>query len=802
MNHRTRFKLFSSVAILPIVAFTNIAYADESKPNNDDQTVIVTGTREKSRTKFDSLTPIDVVSGKAIQDGASSELADNLAQVIPSFNVHKLPSSDGLQFIRPAHLRGLSSDQTLVLINGKRFHRSSFLGQRGAQGPDLSKIASFGVGRIEVLRDGASAQYGSDAIAGVINVQLDNKTGFSSYIQGSQYFEGDGDTTRVGVKGGVEIGQGGYLNGVMEYGKAAMTSRTNQRADAIAFEAANPGIKLPNPVQHWGSPDTENYNYAINFAYPIANNGEFYGFSTFANGKGINDINWRIPSATSNASVYKTVAAFPGWNLLSVYPLGFTPREQAKYSDYQSVLGMKSSIGDNFNWDISVSDGQNKTDFYLYNSINASLGPSSPYNFFLGTQIQHETNLNADGVYKLNVSSLPEPVNIAFGLERRQEEYTVQQGDKASYEVGPGAQYGLAVGSNGFPVFSDLQAGNWKQISNAAYIDLESNLTKAWSIGAAARYEDFDTFGSTTNGKISSRYEIMPNLAVRASYSTGFRAPTVGQVNSLSTSQGLDTTTLQLFTTGRIAPTNPIAIALGAKPLEPEKSKNLSAGVVWNTDIGLSGSIDAYRVDVDNRISSSSTIKLSDAQKAALVAQGLSGASTYTSIYWFTNDYDTRTEGVDVVTTYTNELFGGKFNLIGAYNYNKTSIRGGSLNASPTQKRLFEENLPKNNATITANYSLGAFEYQLRGRYYGKWTDSSGNSTGDIFQEFGAITFLDASVTYNINSKFSIKIAGENILDTYPDKALYQASRGIVYSRNAPYDSYGGQYYVRYNIKY
>jgi iron complex outermembrane receptor protein len=410
--------------------------------------------------------------------------------------------------------------------------------------------------------------------------------------------------------------------------------------------------------------------------------------------------------------------------------------------------------------------------------------------------------LNADGVYKLVLSSLPEPVNIAFGLERRQETYTVQQGDKASYEVGPGAQYGLAVGSNGFPGFSDLQAGEWNQISNAAYLDIESNLTKSWIIGAAVRYEDFDTFGSTTNGKISSRYEFTPDFAIRASYSTGFRAPTVGQVNSLSTSQGLDTTTLQLYTTGRISPTNPIAIALGAKPLEPEESKNLSAGLVWNTDIGLSGSIDAYRVDIDNRISSSSTIKLTDAQKAALVAQGLSGASTYTSIYWFTNDYDTRTEGVDLVTTYATNLLGGKFNIIGAYNYNKTSIRGGTLNASATQKRLFEENLPKHNASITANYSNGAFDYQIKGRYYGKWTDSSGNSTGDIFQEFGSIAFIDASVVYNINSHFSVKIAGENILDTYPDKALYQASRGIVYSRNAPYDSYGGQYYVRFSVKH
>ena len=798
--------LLASSAAIAVLAISAPAFAQNVTSNkqisSDEQTIIVTGTRDKSRTKFDSLTPVDVISGKALQDGASTELADNLAQVIPSFTVHKLPSSDGLQFVRPAHLRGLSSDQTLVLLNGKRFHRSAFLGQRGAQGPDLSKIPSFGVGRIEVLRDGASAQYGSDAIAGVINIQLDNTTGFSAYAQGSQYFEGDGDTTKVGVKGGIELGEGGYLTGIFEYGKADITSRTHQRADAIAYEKET-GVKLPNPVQKWGTPETENYNYAINFMRPIADGtAQFYGFATYADGNGINDINWRIPSATANASVYKPVPIFPNWNVANVYPLGFTPREAAEYKDYQTTLGMRGDIGEDFSWDISVSEGENETAFYLYNSINASMGPDSPFDFYLGTQTQHETNLNADGVYKLNVAALPEPINIGFGVERRQETYTVKQGDKASYEIGAGAQYGLAVGSNGFPGFSDIQAGEWDQTSNAAYVDIEASLTRKLVLGGAVRYEDFNTFGDTTNGKISARYEFTPDFALRASYSTGFRAPTVGQVNSLSTSQGLDTVTLQLYTAGRISPENPLAVALGAKPLTPEKSKNLSAGFVWNTPFGLSGSVDAYRVDVDNRISSSSTIKLTADQKAELVKQGYGEAANYTSVYWFTNDYDTRTQGVDVVATYIKDLWGGKLNLTGAYNYNETTIRGGSLNASATQKRLFEENLPKNNATFTATLYKGDFEYQLRGRYYGKWTDSSGNADGDIFQEFGSIGFLDASIVYHINNNFSVKVGGENILDTYPDKAIYQASRGIEYSRNAPYDSYGGQYYVRFNVKY
>jgi iron complex outermembrane receptor protein len=762
------------------------------------QEVIVTGTREKGRAKYDSLTPVDVISAKAVQDGASSELADNLAQVIPSLQVLKLPSSDGLQFIRPARLRGLGSDQTLVLINGKRFHRSAFLGQRGAQGADLNKISSLGIGRVEVLRDGASAQYGSDAIAGVINIQLDQRPGVAAYVQRSQYFEGDGETTRAGIKAGKAF-DGGFVTAAFEWADAAMTSRSHQRADALAYEAANPGVDLPDPVQHWGAPDTKNYNFTFNGALDTGF-GELYAFGTAAKGEGINDINWRIPSATSNASVYKTVPSFPGWDLKSVYPLGFTPREEAKYQDYQAVAGLRGG-GEVFTWDLSASIGENETEFYLYNTINASMGPDSPFDFFLGTQTQREVNLNADGVYRLDVG-LSEPLNIAFGAERREETYKIGAGDAASYAVGAGAKDGLAVGSNGFPGFSDVQAGEWSQESYGAYVDIEGKITPEWTWAAAVRYEDFDSFGDTTNTKLSTRYDFSPKFAVRGSVSNGFRAPTPGQINSLSVSQGLDTVTLQVFTNGRLSPLNPIAVSKGAKPLEPEESDNLTMGFVWRTDMGLSGTIDLYQIDVNNRLGQSSSITLTQAEKNALVAQGYPAAASFTSVYWYTNDYDTRTKGIDVVTSYARPMWDGQLNLTLAYNTNKTLITGGSLTANPTTKRNFEEGLPRNNASFTGNFRKGAFEYQVRVRHYGSWTDSTGNSTGDIFQTFGVMNFVDASVLYEINPNLSLKLSVENIFDDYPEKAVFQASRGIEYSRNAPYDTYGAQAYVRLNAKF
>lgn len=785
-------------AAVAVMAPTPATAQDQAAAPTMIDEVIVTGTRERNRTQYDSLTPVDVLTAHAVQDGASPELADNLAQIIPSLQVLKLPSSDGLQFIRPVRLRGLSPDQTLLLVNGKRFHRSAFLGQRGAQGPDLNKIPSFGIGRVEVLRDGASAQYGSDAIAGVINVQLDSTPGFSAYVQGSRYFEGDGETMRAGLKGGARF-DGGFVVAALEWADASMTSRSHQRQDAIDYMRANPGVVLPDPVQHWGAPDTRNYNLAVNSAVRTGL-GEVYAFGTAAQGEGINDINWRIPSATANASVYKIVPSFPGWDLKSVYPLGFTPREQAKYVDYQAVVGLRGG-GDAFTWDLSASRGENDTKLYLYNTINASMGPQSPFDFFLGALTQTETNLNADAVWRPDIG-LPEPLNLAFGVERREETYQVSPGDPASYAVGPGAKDGLAVGSNGFPGFSNLQSGEWSQESYAGYVDAEAQLTANWAVGAALRYEDFDSFGDTTNGKISTRYEFTPYFAVRGAWSTGFRAPTPGQINSLSVSQGLDTVTLQVFTNGRLSPLNPIAVSKGARPLGPEESENLTGGFVWRTDFGLSGTVDLYQIDIDNRLGQSPAITLTQAEKDALVAQGYPAAASFTSVYWFTNDFDTRTRGIDIVTTYTRPVSDGRLNLTLAYNHNETQITGGTLGANPTTKRIYEEGLPQNNAAFTGEFSRGPFEYQMRVRYYGGWTDSTGNATGDIFQTFGAMSFVDLSVLYDINERLSLKVAAENIFDQYPEKAIFQASRGIEYSRNAPYDTYGGQVSVRLNARF
>lgn len=774
-----------------------VPFAASAQENNEEgtlDTVIVTGTRDANRTQFDTLTPIDVISSDALGNSVSNELGDALAQLVPSFNVQQQPSANGQQFVRPARLRGLSPDQTLVLINGKRFHRSSLISVRGAQAPDLAQIPSHAIKHIEVLRDGASAQYGSDAIAGVINIILDDSHGLEGFSQYSSFYEGDGTDLQLGVRGGVTIGDGGSVVATAEWADTEETSRTRQRPDAIAFQKAHPDLNVPNPVQRWGLPETRWHRFAVNSTLPLTENVEAYAFGTYADGYGINDFNWRNPDTT--ASAFGPSSVFPGFNLRNVYPTGFTPRFGQNSKDHQATLGARGPINDSLRWDVSASSGRNRIEYFMHDSINASLGPNSPTSFEPGTLTQKELNLNADFVYEWR------DANVAFGAERREEEYGMQAGDLASYQVGPGAVTGLAPGSNGFTGITPDQAGEWDQVSYAAYVDVEVPVTEQWTAGTAVRYEDFSEFGDKVTGKFATRYALSRGLGLRASYSTGFRAPTPGQLESTSTSQGLDTVTLQLFTTGRLSPNSLVAQAFGAQPLEPEESETVSAGFTWQTDFGFSGSLDVYSIDVSKRFSQSRTFAVTPAIRQQLIAANVPGAASFTGVSFFTNDFDTRTRGVDLVGAYAKRVGTGRLDLSAAYNYNDTEVTSGSLTADPTQRTVFEEGIPSRNLTASVGYTFGPVKLTTRARYYGPWTDSTGNTTGNLTQRFGSFTQLDLMADWAITDSVSFALGAENVLDEYPDEAVFQASRGLIYSRNAPYGTDGGRYYVRLNVKY
>ncbi len=798
--------MFNKISVTALAIAISVgpqAYAqttDTASAQNND-TVIVTGTRVTGRTAFDSLAPVDVISDEALNLTASDEIMDSLAQLTPSFNVQRLPLNDGLIFVRPARLRNLSPDHTLVLVNGKRRHRTALLGSNGAQSPDLAQIPSFAVKRIEVLRDGASAQYGSDAIAGVINIILDDEPGLSAFGQYGQYYENDGDQYRAGIQGGL-AGDFGFVNATFEYSDSARTSRTRQRQDAIDFQAANPDIDVPNPVQNWGQPERTSYRFALNSALD-AGFTELYAFGTYGWGTGVSDFNWRNPATTS---AYNPSAAFPGFDLNDIFPAGFSPQFGQDDEDYSINGGLRSNGEGPFTYDVSASYGRNEIDYFIYDTINASLGPDSPTSFDPGNLIQSEFNINVDFGYEWDSGFFAGPVNIAWGGERREETYEIVAGDLASYAIGAGAADGLPSGSNGFPGYSGAQAGEFDQTSYAGYVDVEIPLTDIWTIGLAGRYEDYSEYGDSLDGKISTRLEVTPNFALRATASTGFRAPTPGQLFSERTSQGLDTVTLNIFTAGRFSPQGPVADVINARadadirPLEAEESENYTAGMTFRQG-GLTATVDFYQINISNRFGSSQTFNPTPEEQAQFVALGVPGGEGITRVNFFQNDFDTRTRGVDVVTTYAMEAGPGDLTLTGAYNYNVTKVTGGDLALNETSRIRFEENLPNHTATASANYAVGAFELLGRVRYYGSWTDFSFNAMGDIFQEFGGEIFVDLAATYHLTDQFSIRAGAENVLDAYPDEAEFQANRGLIYSRNAPYDTDGGFYYVRFDVK-
>ncbi len=789
-----------AVAVVSVVSFAVAAegHAQSAPAGNAAapatlDTMVVTGTRGSNRTQFDTLAPVDVFSQEEIQAIESSDLNDVLAQLVPSFVVQRMPMNDGLVFVRPATLRGLSPDQTLVLVNGRRFHRSALLGARGAQGPDLAQIPVHAIQRIEVLRDGASAQYGSDAIAGVINIILEDRVGGEVSLGLSEYSEGDGRGRKVGARHGFALGDDGSLSLFADWDKSDATSRSRQRADAIAFQNAHPELDVPDPVQRWGQPDLENRHAGFNLNLALNPNLDLYGFGLFGHSEGMSDFNWRNPDGT--ASVYNPSSVFPGWDARSLYPTGFSPKYGNEQDDLQTVLGLRGYIGERWRWDVSASYGRNQIDYTLDNAINASLGPDSPTSFYLGRLSQTEKNVNADVVYSLPVAALEGPINIAFGAEAREETYAVKAGDPASYAIGPGAATGLAGGANGAPGFSDTNAGSWSQRSRAAYIDVEAPITARWTVGAATRYEHFSAFGESIDGKLSTRFAFTPDVAIRGSVSTGFRAPTPGQLYTQSTQQGLDTVTLQVFTTGRLSPSDPLAVQLGAQPLKPEQSRTASLGLTWKTDAGFSGSVDVYDIKVTDRFSQSA---------AYAVPAGTPNPLRFTSVSFYTNDFDTTTRGVDVVGSYVTGVGAGRLNTTLGYNYNQTTVDSGrtGVATNDSQRRIFEERLPEHKATLSSQYEIGRWSVLGKLRYYGAWTDSSGNATGDIFQRFGAMSFFDLAVSYKVTDQQTLRIGVDNLFDRYPDEATFQASRGLIYSRNAPYDTDGRNIYAEYRIRY
>lgn len=785
--------------------------------------IIVTGTRRNDLTAAESPTPIDIISSDELLSQGSSDVNDILRQQVPSINVQRFTSNDGSVFTRPYSLRGLPPDQTLVLVNGKRRHRGATVQLsnipyiRGSQGPDLATIPSIAIGQLEVLRDGASANYGSDAIAGVLNFRLrTDDAGATLIARYGQYYEGDGEDVLLQGNVGLPFTPGGFVNISGEYANSAITSRQNQRPDAQALiDRGVPGV--PVPAQRTGNPEAEAARLFVNAGLDLTETMEFYTFGNYSWSEGTTAFFYRNPETNPLfASVPLTqTPGGPRFTFRTLFPGGFSPDFQATIRDASLVGGLRGNLVGDLAYDLSGSYGRNDVSYRITNTVNPSLGSLSPTEFRAGELEQRELNFNFDLTYPLEVG-FAEPLNLAGGLEWRRETWEVTPGELASYQVGPFAsvldpdtpdpndRVGLPAGSSGFPGLGPSQAGTFSRSNWAVYTALEGDITDWLSAGLAARYEDFSDFGSTFTWKVNARVEFSDAIAVRGAVNTGFRAPTPGQSNVSSTFANIDARTGQPFITGIVSPSNPVAVLFGARPLEPEESFNIAAGIVLTPARRLTFTLDYFNIKIEDRIGLSGGFTLTQAQRDQLVAAGIPGGGDFRTIQFFGNAFDSRTQGVDAVLTYGFDMLGGKSTLGANVNYTKNEVtRAGPLIAGDRERLLeLEDFVPDWKGGVSFNYEGDRIGLVTSATYYGKWTDFGPDLAND--QTGGAEILVDAEISYRLTENFTLAVGGSNIFDNYPDleRRPGQLINGFRYLRFSPIGFNGGFWYLRGTAKF
>ena len=917
-----RFIAYTIAAIATAFAasMTTAAYAEDVNTNEITEEVIeevmVIGSRRAARSSSDTTAPVDVISGEDFTRNAASDVQDLLRAAVPSYNVNAQPISDAATVSRPANLRGLSPDNTLVLVNGKRRHRGSvisFLGggiADGAQGVDIAAIPALALQRVEVLRDGASSQYGSDAIAGVINFVLrdDAEGGFLEVTSGST-FEGDGDNYRLAGNIGLPLGDSGFVNVTAEYGEVDGTIRSVERGDSLALIAAGNTAAADyqtinsytgDVAQYWGNPDVEDdLKVFVNAGFEVNDNIEIYAFGNMAERDVTGGFFYRNP--TNRGGVYKgpmveplTGAAALGssatavssvrvgdldglnagtscpagipltgtdnlipdatilaqvvadancFSFVETIPGGFVPRFGGTNEDASIAVGVRGELNSGMSYDLSVYNGSNETNFYIRNTVNASLGPNTPRNFVPGGQKQEETVYNADFVLPVMTDfslfsgdqSLASEVSVAFGAEYREEEFSLYAGDAASYALGPLASQGFSSSSNGFGGFPNSQTDT--QDSYAVYGEIEADINEALTVQTALRFEDYDEFGDTTDYKIAGIYRVTDSFKIRAALSTGFHAPTAGQANITNvTTQNVlgvlvDKGTLPLNSTaGALASAYIASEGNGSPVLGPEDAQNISIGVAF--DIAESEwTVDFYEIEVDDRVALGASVDFKRALEftnsatyemqtidgeetevcvtgcfnsvsaglTALAADGtldrtqFLGLDDLQSFQFFANSFDTRTRGVDIVGRMGFDIWEGYSNLVLAMNFNKTKVtaRGVVSPISTARQQSLEELLPRVKGNMSWSHTQGKMRGLVRINYYGSWQD-----TGNDFHVNDEV-LVDVEGTYTFDSGLELIGGVSNLFDTYNNENPGQRGSGQLYSESGPFGMSGGQYYVK-----
>ena len=873
-NMSTKFRATTLALAVSVALGTVPSYAAEeadlAKKEKQVERIAVVGTRSSPRSIADSPVPIDIIGGDELSKSASSDMLDMLQGAIPSFNVRAQPISDAATLIRPVNLRGLSSDSTLVLVNGKRRHRASVIAFQGggvndgAQGPDISVIPSVALKQVEVLRDGAAAQYGSDAIAGVMNFVLnDASDGGSLSVKQGQYYEGDGDSTIIDGNIGMPLTDDGFVNLSFQYKNADATSRSVQRPDAAAL-AAEGNTFIQDPAQIWGNPEIkDDITLFGNVGLDLGNDKEFYMFGNYSERDAIGGFYYRNPHNRGNVfSVdegetllvgdvgesqglartcdvvnipknpdgsdgnvlaspdYQAMVADPNcFSMNQIMPGGYTPQFGGNITDTALAVGTRGDIQDGFlaGWyyDASGSVGRSESSFNLSNSLNPSLGLSTPTDFKTGKYIQLEKTFNFDLVRSFDIG-LYDDLNFATGLEWREETFEIVAGETASWQAGAYADQGFNIGSHGFKGFGPESAGINARRNVAAYVDVESQVTDKLLLGGALRYEDFTSFGSTTNYKLTAQYELSDEFSLRASHSTGFRAPTVGQANVVNTQTSIvNGNLIQTF----LAPaTDPLSSFYGAQELAPEESVSYAVGAVYqNGEFFMT--VDYYNIEVTDRIAQSSQQMVMASDYEELRSLGVKNPELISGVTYFANDFDTTTEGVDVVANYSAELMGGDtlYSLAWAWNTTSVDKRGAVTDQMTGQPvldgdgnivfitddgkvRRLEDGIPKNRGTFTISQSWENVSMFVRANYFGEYYATHADDTSDWGSETADSAFtFDAEVSYFMNDSITLSAGANNLFDQKAQKIKESAfgELGGVYYESGPFDYNGGYYYLK-----
>ena len=913
-------------AMLPTVATAAEATLEE---------VVVVGSRGAPRTVADSPVPVDVLTADELNSAGSNDLLMQLQGAIPSLNVHLQPISDAASMIRPANLRGLSSDSTLILVNGKRRHRASVIAFQGggvndgSQGADISVIPSIALKQVEVLRDGAAAQYGSDAVAGVMNFVLnDASEGGSLVVKQGEYQAGDGRTSTVAGNIGLPLTDAGFMNISFQMRNADPTSRSEQRPDAQALiDGGNSDVTVP--AQIWGAPIIDDdVTFFFNSGLDLGNGSEVYMFGNYSERDVDGGFYYRNPNDRSGVFTYDwdnntagrtnvdgvainaagqtkkefddddnfvqlgteddytyrlvddingdcgaDVAAAGITNIREVRadasdsdpvgtqetlngyrdaliaseecyihnetaPGGYTPRFIGNIADTSFTAGVRGELSNGmlagYSYDLSGSVGRSEADFGLNNTVNPSFGGNTQRDFSTGSYIQLAKTFNFDLQKQFDNTS------FAVGYEWRETTFEVIAGEQASWQVGDSTianpspavngdgdavdaygytaaeaaaapEYNLTadgleeqeldaqrewaqatdidlatfqpfnVGSHGFAGFSPDSAGAFTRRNYAVYVDVESQLNDDLLVGAAVRYEDYSSFGDTTNYKLTFNYQMTDNVALRGSTSTGFRAPTQGQANVVNTQTTLVGGQL---TQAQTLP----SFKLGEGDLQPEESESYAFGLVMALgDVEITA--DYFNIEVEDRIALTSNAAPTAGQVTSMTAAGIPNAELLGQINYFTNDFNTETEGVDIVATYGADLFGGSTDFSLAYNWTDTKVTNQGSSTSDSKVKRLEEGLPNHRATFTMAQNWDGISAFVRTNYFGEYyavhADWFGNDADS------AVT-VDAEMTYDLTDSMTLSVGGQNIFDQ--DAERIDGSAGAI-GEDVPGNVLGGIFY-------